>query len=144
MLKTSRIMFWWYFFGPKILPLSGLPFSVSTHLTFPKKGRHCFTYQVGPPLDGCGVSKLVWETGSSIHEYDLLAKYERLTPSRRYWTRTWSLGSGWGRYPPRFCLSFVLTRLHPQGKGGHFGTLVWKTFKSLRSETSDQHQMDMI
>ena len=42
-----------------------------------------------------------------------------------------------------FLLNFF-TRLHPQGKGGPFGALVWKTFKSLRSETSDQRHMDLI
>ena len=31
-----------------------------------------------------------------------------------------------------------ITRLHPRGKGGPFEALVWKTFKSLRSETSDR------
>ena len=37
-----------------------------------------------------------------------------------------------------------ITRLHPQGKGGPFGAPVWKTFKSLRSETSVRRQMDRI
>ena len=83
-------------------------------------------------LTKCGIalsqlSKFAWVP---IHE-----EYNsRKTNSRNYgWHQSWFFG----------IFTDLLTRLHPRGKGGPEGALVWKTFKSLKLSSDRVRQTDI-
>ena len=75
----------------------------------------------------------------------IMSRTHMLFLKLQYFTDTHTHTSIFRRFPHNSPKGAIIpTRLHPRGKGGPFGALVWKTFKSLRSETSDQRYMDLI